>query len=86
MVGYIVNIFFTDKSATLDMNRGLCVRRTLWEDTVKQCHGRMKRYICNLSLGDFPEAFEKNCLFLNKFGVDIDGSAITCLYQHLTTA
>ena len=68
------------------MNRGLCVRRTLWEDTVKQCHGRMKRYICNLSLEDFPEVFEKNCLFLNKFGVDVDGSAITCLYQHLTTA
>ena len=73
-----------DKSPTVDMNRGLCVRRTLWEDTVRHCRGKMKRYICNLSIGDYPEALEKPCLFLNKFGLDVDGSAITCLYQHLT--
>jgi hypothetical protein len=68
------------------MNNGLCVRRTLWEDTVRHCHGAMKRYNCNLAMADLPEALEKRCLFLNKFGVDIDGTVITCLHQHLTTA
>jgi len=42
----------SDKRPNLDLTHGLCVRRTLWEESVRQCHGRMKRYICNLALAD----------------------------------
>ena len=73
-----------DTDLTLDYTQGICIRRTLWEDTVNYCHGKIKRYICNLALADFPEVFEHKCLFLNKFSVEVDGTAITCLHHHLT--
>ena len=73
-----------DQDLTEDYTQGICIRRTLWEDTVKYCHGKIKRYICNLALADFPEVFEQKCLFLNKFSVEVDGTAITCLHHHLT--
>ena len=73
-----------DTDLTQDYTQGICIRRTLWEDTVKYCHGKIKRYICNLALADFPEVFEQKCLFLNKFSVEVDGTAITCLHHHLT--
>ena len=73
-----------DTDLTQDYTQGICIRRTLWEDTVKYCHGKIKRYICNLALADFPEVFEHKCLFLNKFSVEVDGTAITCLHHHLT--
>ena len=74
----------SDTNSQLDMNRGLCIRRTLWEDTVKNCHGVMKNYNCNLAFADLPEVLERRCLFLNKFSVEVDGSIIACLHYHLT--
>ncbi len=71
-----------DKNPDLDFTQGICVRRTLWEESVRKCHGQMKRYICNFALNDLPEAMEKNCLFLNKFDLEVDPSAATCMYQH----
>ena len=73
-----------DTNHQKDMNRGLCIRRTLWEDTVKKCHGVMKNYNCNLALADLPEVFEKRCLFINKFSINVDGTVISCLHHHLT--
>jgi hypothetical protein len=44
----------------------------------------MKRYICNLALADLPEAFERDCLFLNKFDLGVDSASVACLHQHWT--
>ncbi len=74
-----------DKNPEADYTYGICSRRTLWQDTIRHCHGKMKRYNCNLALADLPEALERHCLFLNKFGLEVDGSVVTCLYEHLTS-
>ena len=80
------------KSPSSYYQNDLCVRRSLWEENVKICHGKMKRYICNLAIDDFPEALLKdeeggssNCLFLNKFdlGLKKSSQAVSCLYFHL---
>ena len=74
----------SDTNPFNDYTNGLCIRRTLWEDTVKYCHGKIKRYICNLATADFPEVFEQKCLFLNKFSIEVDGTAVSCLHHYLT--
>ena len=79
-----INVIFSDTNPQLDMNRGLCIRRTLWEDTAQKCHGVMKNYNCNLALADLNEVFQKRCLFINKFSVNVDGTVISCLHYHLT--
>jgi hypothetical protein len=37
-------MFLSDKNPESDYSHGLCVRRTLWEESVRQCHGRDQCY------------------------------------------
>ena len=48
------------------------------------CHGKMKRWICNFSLGDLPTALKSNCVWMNKFDLKVDPRPIICMHEYLT--
>lgn len=65
----------------------LSARRTLWEEENSECHGVIKRWICNLALGDLPNLYRDSnttYMFANKLDVKIDPQAIQCLHEQAT--
>ena len=48
------------------------------------CHGKMKRWICNFSIGDLPRALDSNCVWMNKFDIKVDPRPILCMHEYLT--
>jgi hypothetical protein len=67
---------------TVDTTQGICPRFSNWDGST--CLGRMKRWICNLSLEDLPAAVASRCIWINKFDLGTDPRPIYCLHRHLT--
>ncbi|XP_059096883.1 N-acetyllactosaminide beta-1,6-N-acetylglucosaminyl-transferase-like isoform X2 [Tigriopus californicus] len=57
-----------------DSTYGGCVRLSWWGDN--NCKGENVRAVCNFGLQDLPRLYQDgNCLFANKFNLDVDSIA-----------
>ena len=66
----------------VDTTQGICPRYSNWNPDL--CHGKMKRWICNFSIGDLPRAINSQCLWMNKFDLSVDPRPIICMHEYLT--
>ena len=57
------------------------MRKTFWEGEYRDCHGKIKREICNLALGDLPAILSSKAFVINKFDTDLDGDVVDCLRE-----
>lgn len=64
-----------------DTTQGICPRFSNWNETT--CHGLMKRWICNFSMGDVPTAVSSKCIWMNKFDLHVDSHAVACVREYL---
>ena len=77
----MTQLFFSFQDFDKDTTQGICPRYSNWNATT--CHGLMKRWICNFSLGDLSSALDSKCIWINKFDVTFDPEAAFCLREFL---
>lgn len=65
----------------------MCPRLSLWSPP--RCHGRVIRFICNIGLYDLPYLYKEGnneCMFVNKFNLDVDPLAVICQANHVVNS
>ena len=59
----------------------VCLRKSLWY--YPECKGRQIRRMCHFGVEDLPLARKGECLFGNKFNINVDVSAIVCQIKEI---
>ncbi|XP_059079306.1 beta-1,3-galactosyl-O-glycosyl-glycoprotein beta-1,6-N-acetylglucosaminyltransferase-like [Tigriopus californicus] len=61
----------------------VCLRKSLWY--YPECKGRQIRRMCHFGVEDLDLVRKGNCLFGNKFNINVDVAAIMCQIKELRT-
>ena len=55
------------------------MRKTFWAGEYRDCHGEVRREICNLAFPDLPSVLTAHSFVVNKFDTSLDPTVVDCL-------
>ena len=61
-----------------DLNK-FKMRKTFWAGNYSDCHGEVRREICNLAFGDLGAVIAAESFVVNKFDTELDSTVVDCL-------